>query len=501
MRYVVIVALWLLPCALFCGHPEDSARADALVRQTLKALAPPGATAFDFRQSVRRLGHMSRPWQTFNRDAAGSFLLERDGTSFYRSDSARIGRDVGASFALFSDTSFALIRYGSEKPAAATPRDRQRYLYEVSALTPVFLLRDFLRRQHEGALPRRVGGAVDSIIYTGSDGAIISLAIDPDSALIRSAKIVLGDDLYGDVTKLVTFDHYASAADGGLRYPSRIVVNELGFDASIATITQSARRFDAGPIVERIPPGYHLLDDPPEPPVEVVRHDYNPRIHLLELSHADARVLVVEFNEYLLVAEAPLNSKNGELIIAKAREIAPAKPIRYFVFGHHHPHYIGGIRAFIHNGATVLCTPGDSAYVRQLASFTRSLAPDSLAIEPRPLRLEMVEGETNISDGEMEMRIIHIGEMSHHTDDYLIYYFPQYRLLYQGDLAAITEDGAVKKATEPQRGLYDAIVRYGLDVATIVQSWPLRGYGVKTIFEFDELRRSVELMQQGETPK
>ncbi len=499
MKYVVIVALWLLPCALFCGHPGDSVRIDALVRRTLKSLTPPGAMAFDFRQNARRLGHLSRPWQTFDRDVAGSFLLDRDGASFYRSDSARLGRDFHASFAHFSDTSFAFIGYGAAKPAAATLRDRQRYLYEISALTPVVLLRDFLRRHHEGALLRHVGGVVDSIIYKGVDGAIISLAIDPDSALIRSAAITLGDDLYGDVTTLVTFDQYA--ADGLLRYPSRIVVHELGFDASNATITPSALRFNAQHIDERIPPSYHLLQDPPEPPVEIIRNDFNPRIHLLELSHAGAKALVVEFNEYLLVAEAPLSSRNGELIIAKAHEIAPAKPVRYFVFGHHHPHYIGGIRAFIHHGATVLCTPGDSVYARQLASFPRLLVPDSLAIEPRPLRLEMVEGETNISDGEMEMRIIHIGDMSHHTEDYLIYYFPTYKLLCQGDLMAIAEDGTLKKAGERQKGLYDAIVHHNLDVATIVQTWPLRGNGVTSTFDFDELRRSVEMIGEGETPK
>src|ERR1041384_7568159 len=149
MRYSIIVALWLLPRVLFCGYPDDSVRTDALVRRALTLVAPHGAMAFDFRQTVRQLGHLSRPWQTYDRDLAGSFLLESDGTSFYRIDSARMGRDFHTSFVQYSDTAFAFVRYGAKEPAAATLGDRQRYLYDASALTPVFLLRDFLRAHHE----------------------------------------------------------------------------------------------------------------------------------------------------------------------------------------------------------------------------------------------------------------------------------------------------------------------------------------------------------------
>jgi hypothetical protein len=48
---------------------------------------------------------------------------------------------------------------------------------------------------------------------------------------------------------------------------------------------------------------------------------YTDNIYFFELNHTDDRVMIVEFNDFLLVAEAPLNSENGELIISKAKEI------------------------------------------------------------------------------------------------------------------------------------------------------------------------------------
>lgn len=112
---------------------------------------------------------------------------------------------------------------------------------------------------------------------------------------------------------------------------------------------------------------------------------YRPRLHFVELKHTDDRALVVEFNHFLLVAEAPLSSENGELIIWAAQQLAPGKLINYFVAGHH-PHYLGGLRPFVQRGATVLVGPGDEAYVRYFAAAPHTLRPDSLQRPPGPCR-------------------------------------------------------------------------------------------------------------------
>lgn len=470
----------------------QSERAATLVRRSLNQLRPRGEAMFEFTQAKKMLGHLGRPWQTWGRSTAGTFLLADDGSAFYRTDSTTSGRTSYSSFTYCCDTTLAMVYYGEKTPLKLTPADKREFLYDLSAYTPVFLLNDFLSRNPERALLRYVTGPADSVVYTASDGNIISLAIEPGTLHVRSAAITYPHDLYGDVVKTITFDEYAGSDGAGFHYPSRIVVSELGVDASVVSVSAGKGAFNRQRILDMIPAGYALQPEPPQGAPQVAVTRYNPHIHFIDLKEARSRVMLVEFKDYLLVAEAPLTTENGETIIARAREIAPGKPVRYFVFGHHHPHYLGGLRAFVHDGATILSTRMDSAYVSQLASFKRTLRPDILAREPRPLMLDLFEQGKIISDGDLEMRIIHIGEVSQHTDDYLIYYFPQYKLLFQDDLAGIKADGTVSAASPRQKGLYDAIMANGLEVETIVQGWPLGSQEAKSIFGFDELRRSVE---------
>jgi hypothetical protein len=85
-----------------------------------------------------------------------------------------------------------------------------------------------------------------------------------------------------------------------------------------------------------------------------------------------------------------------------------------------------------------------------------------------------------------------IGDKSVHTNDYLLFYFPAERLLLEGDLAWIPQDGELKKAGKRQAGLYNSIKELGIPVDTICQQWPVGNrYEVKSVFPFSELEESV----------
>ena len=215
-------------------------------------------------------------------------------------------------------------------------------------------------------------------------------------------------------------------------------------------------------------------------------------LHLLELRHTDDRVLVVEFEEFVLVAEAPLNSGNGHLIIDEIQRRI-GKPIKYFVYGHFHPHYLGGVRAFVNTGAKIISSQPSSEYVRFLVENEHSIQPDSLYHSQRPLQQIVVSDSLTLSDDSMEMIIYFIGGESAHTCDYMIYYFPRLKILFEDDLVWIPNDGPTQKAGSRQLGLYNAIEKRNLKVDTIIQSWPVQDYGVKTIFSYEELRVTVQM--------
>ena len=109
------------------------------------------------------------------------------------------------------------------------------------------------------------------------------------------------------------------------------------------------------------------------------------------------------------------------------------------------------------------------------------------------LVFEEIKDSLKISDGKTEMTIYFIGEKSFHTKDYLIYYFPNEKILFEDDLVWISKSGELKKASNRQAGLFNAIKDLGIEVKTIIQSWPVKDYGVKTVIPFEDLEKSVSI--------
>ncbi|MCY1009140.1 hypothetical protein OV079_26965 [Nannocystis pusilla] len=184
----------------------------------------------------------------------------------------------------------------------------------------------------------------------------------------------------------------------------------------------------------------------PRPPAKIVA--LSPALFLVELPLEDTRAAFAVFDDFVVVLDAPLRSAAGEDLLAAVRAHAPDKEIRYAVFGHHHPHYSGGLRPLIHAGATIVTTAGNVPLIEDLARRPHALAPDALAREPRAPKFLVVDGRHVFSDASGRALELHdIGAYTEHTDSYLVYYFPRERLRVEGDLA-----GSLSRARCRARG-------------------------------------------------
>jgi glyoxylase-like metal-dependent hydrolase (beta-lactamase superfamily II) len=145
-------------------------------------------------------------------------------------------------------------------------------------------------------------------------------------------------------------------------------------------------------------------------------------------------VLFVVMDEYVLVAEAPLNSGMTERVIAKIKEVAPGKPVRYLVQSHHHDDHMGGIRGYIAEGATIITTANNTGIIRDIANLRYNASPDKLAREPKPVKFETVQNKKHvIKDRNHEIVIYDVGPNAH-ANEMLIVYFPNEKLIYEADL-------------------------------------------------------------------
>ena len=440
---------------------------------------------FSFTEERNELEHSFKPWQESNYNSTGKVWLNAD--NFLKSDSITIRGKKYNSQTQLSKSTLLFLDYGDEELFAVTKSMFENQIFNTIRYSPIILIDYFY--QHKISIDNESNN--DFAVYnTIINKALVKLFIRKSDRLLEKINILSYDEFFGDV--LSTFIYKDYLAINNFSYPKTVQIEKINSKVKDEVKISRADIDELAPQLLAQPIDYKLKEDIETVP-EIKVEKYNDNIHFIELKHTDDRAMLVEFSDFLLVAEAPLNSKNGELIISESKKIAPNKPIKYFVFGHYHPHYLGGVRPFIHKGAKIICSKYNQEYVTYVANAPHTLSPDSLQLQPKPLLIEEIKDHLTITDGKFEIKIYFIGEKSAHTNDYLIYYFPTEKLLFEDDLVWIARDGDIKKASARQAGLYNAIMELGLDIDTIVQSWPVADYGVKTVIPFTDLEKSMAI--------
>src|SRR6266850_558295 len=206
-----------------------------------------------------------------------------------------------------------------------------------------------------------------------------------------------------------------------------------------------------------------------------------------EMEDIDSRSMIVEFANHLALIEFAVGSANGERLVDAARRQWPSKPIRYALFSHHHPHYLGGVRALIAEGATVITTPGNEAFVREISTFLFESKPDRLARTPRRLRIRTFADRFELADSTNRLVAINYGGRSKHTDEFVVFWFPRAKLLFETELGWVRVNGKLR-ASRRAAPLLAWLKEQKLDVDRIVQSWPMSGNeGSQTRTELEAL--------------
>lgn len=199
-----------------------------------------------------------------------------------------------------------------------------------------------------------------------------------------------------------------------------------------------------------------------------------PGLWSADMEDIDSRSMFVEFADHLAIIEFAVGSANGERLIAAARRQWPTKPIRYAFFSHHHPHYLGALRTMIAEGATVVTTPGNEAYVKEIGAYPFTLQPDRLARSPKPVKVRTFKDRFELADSTNQLIAINYGERSQHTDEFVIFWFPRAKLLFEAEQGWVTVNGTLR-ASRRAVPLLAWIAEQKLDVERIIQSWPMRG--------------------------
>jgi glyoxylase-like metal-dependent hydrolase (beta-lactamase superfamily II) len=455
-------------------------------KSSLLELSTENIVKFGFEESYKTLGHNFEPWETTNYAGKGTFWVNQN--TFLKQDTIINSRGRKYTSKTNYDKSILLfLDYGDEELLPLTEDLYFEKIINTSRYSPILVLEYFVKNEAD----TKIEISSTNAIYSLKMGKYaVKVFINKATNLVDKITYLSYDELYGDVTTSFIYSTYVTKDK--LTYPNAIQIEKINGkvieNVKILTFKMVPNNIK---LLEK-PSDYKLIEpiEYSKPEIKVTK--YNNYIHFIDLSHTDDKVLVVEIDDYVLVAEAPINSKNGELVIAEVKKIAPNKPIKYFIFGHHHPHYLGGLRAFVNQDATILCTDISKEYVEYIANAPHTLMPDNLQLNPKKVKTQVVKDSLVLGKNK-EMIIYFMGEKSAHTKDYLIYYFPNDKMLFQDDLCSIPKEGVVTKAGNRQVGLYNFIEELNLDVDTIIQSWPVINNKVKTIIPFTDLQKSMQI--------
>jgi glyoxylase-like metal-dependent hydrolase (beta-lactamase superfamily II) len=210
-------------------------------------------------------------------------------------------------------------------------------------------------------------------------------------------------------------------------------------------------------------------------PVRVVPQALADGVYLLGGSSHNS--IAIEFEDFIAVVEAPIDEARSLAVIEEVVRLMPDKPIRYLVNTHQHHDHIGGLRTYMHIGATIITHWKNTPfYTRDVLNYApRTLRPDILTWSPvtelaEGYFYEQVTENYVLSDGRRNLRL-HYVQPLRHADGMLLAYLPAERMLIEADLFD-THEAPPAAPTPANISLYNVVRRLGLDVAQIV---PIHG--------------------------
>ncbi len=249
---------------------------------------------------------------------------------------------------------------------------------------------------------------------------------------------------------------------GGVQYPSHVVQSQDGYpslDLTIATVLVNV------PIEITVPD--NVRNAPPPAPVTVTSAKLADGVFYL--TGGSHHSLAIEMKDHIVLVDVPQTEERALAVIAKTKEVIPNKPIRYLVTSHHHWDHLGGIRAAIDEGATIVTHQTNKAFLERVAKTPHTINPDRLARSNKAVKIQTVGAKGTLTDGTRTVEL-HLLTNYEHTGDMLVVYLPKEKILGEPDAftppATPTTPLAVT-AVPYAAALYDNIKRLKLNVQTI----------------------------------
>jgi glyoxylase-like metal-dependent hydrolase (beta-lactamase superfamily II) len=346
-------------------------------------------------------------------------------------------------------------------------------------LHPIGFMQAALASGTELTEEARIGGLRHVRMNVAGDK--FAILIDPGTKLPTRIHKITHDGVLGDVLMASQLSEWKRVE--GVMQPMRIrqrLDDRLVSDLRFSSVRPNA---DVGDLAS---PTSVRSVTAVVPPVNVTGQLIAPGVwYLAGQTHHS---VVIEMRDHLILVEAPQSDARTIAVMQRARTLGNGKPLRTVISTHHHFDHIGGLRAAIAEGLTVITQSKNKAFVDSLARRQRTIVPDALSAAPRPAQVQGVATKLVLSDSVRTVEI-HSIRGSPHAETLLMVYLPTEKLLIEAD---VYTPPAADAATPPRApfaaNLVENIDRLGLQVDYIV---PLHG----RVVPMADLRKAAEASQ------
>jgi glyoxylase-like metal-dependent hydrolase (beta-lactamase superfamily II) len=264
----------------------------------------------------------------------------------------------------------------------------------------------------------------------------------------------------------------------GVKFPTMIVQKQGGFPVMDLAVTSAQANTDLSLTVP------DAVKTATIPPITVQSQKLADGVWWL--GGGTHHSVLVEYPNYLVMIEGPLNDARSLAVIAEAKKLAPNKPIKYLVNTHHHFDHSGGIRAYVAEGATIITADVNKPFYQQTFKMPRTMEPDELSKHPKSATFITVKDKYVLSDGGQSIEIYR-REGDNHSSTMMMAYLPKDKILVEADDFTPAPPGAPSPGPRAHGytvNLYENVQRLKLDVVTIA---PLHGF----VAPFSELQKSA----------
>ncbi len=303
------------------------------------------------------------------------------------------------------------------------------------------------------------------ISFAAENGTEMTLYFDAQTNLLTRTEQLGSLPTLGDTTTASVFSDYKIV--GNVKIPGKRITFLNQHNTGEHEYAEVKLDFAADEKLLEVPPGFVEAAQPQTPANAEVMRKIGDGVYLIERIGAAYRVMFVEFEDHVMILEAPTDSNVTKAIIKLVKQTVPNKPIKYVSFSHFHFDHTGGLREYIAEGAIIVVPPGNKTFVEQIAKSKFTLKPDSLALNPRPAIIETLDKKRVFTDGKRTVELYSIGPVSH-AADMMMFYFSKEKILFQGDMFSQLDQGGIPPIIEVYQELVKKVDELQLDIETLV---------------------------------